>query len=492
MADHPLFDRLDAAVETMLATGEVRPAESAGREDDRELEAYVRIARTLLDLPRASFKARLKADLQGRANMTPVTEPLSAVNQTASARLRVKNAGAAIEFYKNAFAARELMRFEGRGQIAHAELAIGNSIFMLGEAAPEYGFPGPDTLGGSPVGMHLYVDDCDRWVARAVAAGARLITPVSDQFYGDRSGSVGDPFGYSWTIATHKEDMSVEEMRRRMAALERESAGGQREDPTSFMRKGFHTVTPYLVVQDAPALIAFTERVFGAEQQLRTSGAGGGIHAEVRLGDSIVMIGGGAGGDDRAPVQAVMPTALHVYVEDVDAVYKRALEAGAASIGEPTDHEYGERGAGVKDSAGNLWYIATAKGDHYLPAGLHNVNVYLHPLRAEPLIKFMERGLGAVGAEKFASPDGVVHHAKIAIGDSVVEMGEANGPYQPMPTMFYVYVPDVDAGYHRALQAGGASISQPANQSYGDRTAAVKDPFGNQWYLATALKDRSA
>jgi PhnB protein len=337
-------------------------------------------------------------------------------------------------------------------------------------------------------------------VERAVAAGARLVMPVADQFYGDRSGIVADPFGYAWTIATRKEDISVEEMHRRMASMEMESAGGQPKDTASFMRKGFHTVTPYLVVQDAPALIDFTQRVFGAEQQLRTSSSGGGVHAEVRLGDSIVMIGGGAGGADatgdqhregRAPVQ-VMPTALHVYVEDVDAVYKRALDAGASSIGEPTDHEYGERGAGVKDTSGNFWYIATAKGAHYLPAGLHNVNVYLHPLRAEPVIKFMERGLGAVGAEKFASPDGVVHHAKVSIGDSVVEMGEANGPYQPMPTMFYVYVPDVDAAYSRALNAGGASITQPTDQSYGDRTAAVKDPFGNQWYFATALKDASA
>src|ERR1700682_5522044 len=96
----------------------------------------------------------------------------------------------------------------------------------------------------------------------------------------------------------------------------------------------------------------------------------------------------------------------------------------------------------------------------------------------------MERALGATSVEKYASPDGVVHHARVTIGDSVVEMGEAHGPYQPMPTMFYLYVPDVDASYRRALEAGATSLGQPADQPYGDRTASVKDAVGTQWYLA--------
>ena len=211
------------------------------------------------------------------------------------------------------------------------------------------------------------------------------------------------------------------------------------------------------------------------------------MHVEVRIGDSMVMVGGGSEGHPLG--RPAMPTALHVYVEDVDAVYQRALESGASSIGAPVDQEYGERGGGVKDPSGNVWYIATAKGEHYIPAGLHAVNVYLHPRRAEPLIKFMERGLGAAGVQKYASPDGVVHHASVTIGDSVVEMGEANGPYQPMPTRFYLYVPDVDASYRRALEGGASSLSEPADQPYGDRTAGVADAFGNQWYLATQLRE---
>jgi PhnB protein len=478
MAERALVDRVDEAIQATLG--------GADTSVDRELEPFVSIALLLRDLPRPSFRTRLKADLQGATKMTVATEPLTAVQQTAAPYLRVRNAAAAIEFYKKAFGARELMRFTGHGQIPHAELAIGNSIVMLGDEAPEYGFPSPEALGGSPVGMHLYVDDADAWVERAAAAGARLVTAVADQFYGDRSGSVADPFGYSWTIATRKEEISVDEMQRRMAAMEQR----QPREGSTFMPRGFRTVTPYLIVEDAPALIKFTGRVFGAEEMHRTFGPGGGIHAEVRIGDSMVMIGGGSEG--RPLGRPGMPTALHVYVEDTDAVYRRALDSGASSIGAigaPADQEYGERSAGVKDPSGNVWYIATAKGEHHVPAGLHAVNVYLHPLRAEPVITFMKRALGAAGVEKYASPDGVVHHASVTIGDSVVEMGEAHGPYQPMPTMFYLYVPNVDGSYRRALEFGASSLSEPADQPYGDRTAGVKDPFGNQWYLATQLRE---
>jgi uncharacterized glyoxalase superfamily protein PhnB len=113
----------------------------------------------------------------------------------------------------------------------------------------------------------------------------------------------------------------------------------------------------------------------------------------------------------------------------------------------------------------------------------------MHPLRAEPLIGFLKRAFGAREIAKYASPEGVVHHAEIRLGDSVVEMGEAHGPYQPMQSMFYMYVPDCDAVYRRALAAGAKSIQEPADQYYGDRTAAVNDAFGNQWYIATHIKD---
>jgi PhnB protein len=234
-------------------------------------------------------------------------------------------------------------------------------------------------------------------------------------------------------------------------------------------------------------MLAFAKNAFGAEETMRAVGDAGGIHGEVRIGDTMLMMGGGIPGKPfNAKPQL---TALHVYVEDVDAVYKKALKAGATSIGAPQDHDYGERGASVKDQFGNFWYIATHKGESYIPKGLHNVNVYLHPLRAEPVIGFLKRAFGAQELGKYASPDGVVHHAEIRVGDAVVEMGEANGPYQPMPSMFYVYVPDCDSVYRRALAAGAKSLHELTDQPYGDRNGAVTDPFGNIWYIATHVKD---
>ena len=134
--------------------------------------------------------------------------------------LIVKGAAAAIEYYKTAFGATEVMRMDGpAGTIGHAEILVGDSHLMLADEAPNMGFRGPQSIGGSPISLLLYVEDVDTTVERAVAAGGKLVRPVSDQFYGDRTGGVEDPFGHSWYIATHIEDVSEEEMRRRAAEL---------------------------------------------------------------------------------------------------------------------------------------------------------------------------------------------------------------------------------------------------------------------------------
>src|SRR5262249_38698588 len=143
---------------------------------------FLRIARALRDLPREGFRAQLKRNLQrtaeGMAAMTTATEQRKTTRQTATAVLRLRNAPAAIEFYKVAFDARELMRFDAGGSIPHAELEIGNSVIVVADAAPEYGFPGPEALGGSPAGIQLFVDDVDAVVARAVRAGATIVRPI--------------------------------------------------------------------------------------------------------------------------------------------------------------------------------------------------------------------------------------------------------------------------------------------------------------------------
>ncbi len=134
--------------------------------------------------------------------------------------LIVDQAAAAMEFYKKAFGATELMRMAGPGgKIMHAEVQIGNSRVMFADEVPQMGALSPKSVGGSSVFIAVYVENVDAVVAAAVAAGAQILRPVQDQFYGDRSGTVLDPFGHKWTIATHKEDVSPEEMDRRMAAM---------------------------------------------------------------------------------------------------------------------------------------------------------------------------------------------------------------------------------------------------------------------------------
>jgi len=480
MAKRSLAEQLDEMVQGLLASPAALPPLS-----DAHVESLVRVAAELRNLPRPQFKARLKSDLQRRAAMATVAETLPAVDQTATPFLIVDNAAKAIEFYTRAFAATEAWRFEHRGKIGCAEIVIGNSRIRLADEHPDYGSIGPKAYGGSPVRLHLYVDDADAFAERAVHAGASIVRPVDDQFYGDRAGQLADPFGYVWIIAAHKEVVSSDEMHRRLdAILDKEHPKRSAADP---IRKGFRTITPYLIARDGPALLDFVKQAFGAKELFRGTGGAGGVHGEVQLGDSMLMVGGGIPGKEFHATPSTI--ALHVYVKDADAVYKQALAAGATSAGEPKDQEYGERSAAVKDPAGNYWYIATHKGPSYVPEGLNDVNVYMHPLRAEPVINFLKRAFGAQELARYASPDGVVHHAEIRVGTSGLEMGEAHGPYQPMSSVLYVYVPDVDATYQRALQAGASSISEPADQPYGDRNAGLKDPFGNTWYLATHIRD---
>jgi PhnB protein len=135
--------------------------------------------------------------------------------------LIVNDGARAIDFYKRAFGAVELFRMEGPGgTIRHAEIRIGDSPVMLSDEAPEMGARSPQALGGSPVHLMIYVEDVDTMFPQAIAAGATETQPLKDQFYGDRSGSLKDPFGHSWSIATHKEEVSPEEMNRRMAAMQ--------------------------------------------------------------------------------------------------------------------------------------------------------------------------------------------------------------------------------------------------------------------------------
>jgi PhnB protein len=132
--------------------------------------------------------------------------------------LVMQGAAKALDFYKQAFGAVELFRMPGPdGHIGHAEIKIGDSPVMLADEMPQMGFRGPKAIGGTPVSLMIYVENVDAVFPRAIAAGAKELRPVKDQFYGDRSGTLEDPFGHVWTISTHKEDLTPEEIGRRAA-----------------------------------------------------------------------------------------------------------------------------------------------------------------------------------------------------------------------------------------------------------------------------------
>ncbi len=153
--------------------------------------------------------------------MTTSVKPVPVGFHTVTPTLTIRDVDKAIGFYRRAFGAEERMRFLGPDEksIMHAEVKIGDSIIFLSEEHPEMGCRGPQSFGGTPVGLYLYVEDADHVFTRAVSAGAKVDMPVADMFWGDRCGQVTDPFGHKWNLATHKEDLPPEEMRKRAGAF---------------------------------------------------------------------------------------------------------------------------------------------------------------------------------------------------------------------------------------------------------------------------------
>jgi uncharacterized glyoxalase superfamily protein PhnB len=257
------------------------------------------------------------------------------------------------------------------------------------------------------------------------------------------------------------------------------ATGTEKQQSSEPSSASYHTVTPYLTVKRAEQLVEFVKQVFNGQEMFRTIGSAGGLHAEVTIGDSRLMIGGYESVEE-------IPTALHLYVPDADAVYQRALDAGATSVEEPVDQFYGDREAGVRDPTGNVWWIATHKlglPGSYIPEGLRSVTPFLHPIGAPGLIEFMKQAFAAEEISREQSPEGMIHHAMVRIGDSMIEMGEAHGEAQPMPPALFLNVENLEEAYERALSAGASSLQSPATQAYG-RIAWVKDAWGNIWYLA--------
>jgi uncharacterized glyoxalase superfamily protein PhnB len=277
-----------------------------------------------------------------------------------------------------------------------------------------------------------------------------------------------------------------------IATIEEEMDSAETSPPPAedSPRATFRTVTPYLTVADVHEEIEFVTQVFGAEGRIYGLGSTGGYHSEYRIGDSMVMIGGGGQGSSWRGAPA--PASLHLYVENVDEVYQRALAAGATSLYPPREQEYGDRDAGIQDSGGNQWFIGTRQGVPF-PAGAANLMPALRPRGAPRMIEYLKQAFAAEATAVHQSPDGIVRHATIKIGTSVIELGEAHGQWQPMPMTFMLYVDNVEEWYARAMKAEGTiSMGDPRDQAYGDRVGAVKDPFDNTWYIGEHLQTKKS
>jgi len=285
-------------------------------------------------------------------------------------------------------------------------------------------------------------------------------------------------------VAGALRDLPSEDFKNRLKTeLQRRAAMTTSTSTAAGIGAGFRTITPFLIHARAPELVDFLKTTFGAEELKRnTAGEAYGFYAEVRIGDSVIMIGGGT-----AARRGNLPSALHVYVEDCDAAYRRALDAGAVTLmgaaGEPADRPYGERSAFVRDAFENCWYIATRLTSATAAEGLGTVLPYVHPESARRYIDFLKR---AFGAQELAviEQSGRVMHAAVRVGDAVLEMGEPLDRTDLPSNGFFLFVEDVDAAYARALAAGATAVRPPDDVPYGLRSAIVRDPDGYFWWPA--------
>jgi PhnB protein len=276
------------------------------------------------------------------------------------------------------------------------------------------------------------------------------------------------------------------ERRISMASPAKPGTSGPRETtkPTESLPEGYHTVTPYIIVPRALQFIEFLKAAFAGTERFRVPRAPGSeliMHAEVVIGNSIIEL---ADAYEQIPAA---PTAIHLYVDDADAFFARAIDAGATSIYEVGDHVSGDRQGAVRDTFGNIWYVAMIQGWTPGPKGVPSVQPYLHLHGSEKMIPFLENAFGGrVLGHVPRSPEGHVLHATVQIGDNTLELDEAHGEFQPMPCHLHLHVEDADALYARAIRAGATSVDPPSNKPYG-RSGGVKDAFGNIWYMTSPL-----
>jgi PhnB protein len=236
----------------------------------------------------------------------------------------------------------------------------------------------------------------------------------------------------------------------------------------------FTAVTPYVTVAEIDRFIEFAKQAFGAAETMRATGSAGGTHCEMRIGDSMLMCGGGPMTKEREK-----PATLHIYVPDASGAYQAALEAGATAISPVEDKGYAKQGS-VWDPTGNRWIIAEHEGP--LDEPQRTVTPFLVPeTNAVGLIDFIKAAFDAQEMEMYRSQEGKLEYAALRIQDGMLEFGEAPG--FPNPAI-YLLVANADESYRQAVEAGGKPVYEPADQPYG-RMGGVEDAWGNTWYMVS-------
>jgi PhnB protein len=257
-----------------------------------------------------------------------------------------------------------------------------------------------------------------------------------------------------------------------------ESTASSAKNP-NFVRPDFKNIAPYILVKGAARFIDFLKNAFEATERIRVPRPDGSVmHCEIGVGNSVIEL---ADADQHHPPR---PTAVHLYVADADATFERALQAGATPVEAVADQPWGDRQGCAKDEFGNLWRIATPNGWTPGPEGILSVQPYLFLRDPHKMVPFAEAAFHAE-ADVATSDDGKILHGTIRIGSGTFEIEEAHDEFQPMPCYLHVYVADADAAHRDAVRAGATSVEAPNDKPYGERSATIKDPFGNTWFVAT-------
>jgi uncharacterized glyoxalase superfamily protein PhnB len=308
---------------------------------------------------------------------------------TLTPQLTVKAVDEAVGFYVKSFGATRVLSMPGPdGKTMHAEIKIGDSLIFID--AEMDGSKSPLTLGGTPASLMIYTADANALYAAAIAAGARTEMPLADQFWGDRYGSLIDPFGHRWAVAQHLEDLTPEQTQQRAALLYgAPAATGKTGKKPAKMAKakpgaepawkkiagtpatqttppGFHTVTLALIVPKAAEAIEFYKRAFGATEIERMPAPDGKLmHATLQFGDSKLMLSDEFPemGSKSAATLGGSPVAVHYYTSDTDAAFKQLTAAGAKTLMPVADMFWGDRYGAVVDPSGLMWGVATHKED---------------------------------------------------------------------------------------------------------------------------------